>query len=290
MRYLLYPSPFAAWLMLLMVGFGGQAYADNRMANDARFFPLDNVRNSAPPARSITQRPAPQAIRSDRKALERGFFRMDRTSVMRRDLPARVVRATAPASDVAAAQQDIPRITRGSAVLDVFGDSGAEDPVFGETLRGAAASAPGRHIWPIATNVKQELSSGYGMRNDPFHGRPAFHGGIDIAAASGTPVLASAAGIVTKTGTGRGYGNYVLLAHADGTETRYSHLSADDVHEGQRVAQGQKIGRVGSTGRSTGPHLDYRIRKNGQRFDPLTVVRAPTSVTSTKVAQVIRVR
>lgn len=293
-RYQHYPLVTAFLLALLLLMLVEAAHANTRVTGDVQFFPLDGVRNNVPQARDVTKRATPQVLRSDRKALESGFFRIDRDRVMRRDMP-RVVRS-APPELAAAAATDVPRITRGSAVVDLFGEGDAESPVFGETLRGGYGNANtlpaarSAHIWPIAATVKQKISSGYGMRKDPFHGRPAFHGGIDIAAAPGTPIQATAAGIVAKTGTGRGYGNYVVIAHADGSETRYSHLSASSVRAGQRVAQGQMVGRLGSTGRSTGPHLDYRIRKNGQRLDPLTVVRAPAGMTTTRVAQVIRVR
>jgi murein DD-endopeptidase MepM/ murein hydrolase activator NlpD len=287
-----YPLATAFLLALLVLALVQAAHANTRVTGDVQFFPLDGVRNNVPQANSVTKRATPQVLRSDRKALESGFFRIDRDRVMRRDAP-RVARPATPEL-AASAATDVPRITRGSAVVDLFGEGDAENPVFGETLRGGygnrSPATRAGHIWPIAGTVKQKVSSGYGMRKDPFHGRPAFHGGIDIAAAPGTPIQATAAGVVAKTGTGRGYGNYVLIAHPDGSETRYSHLSASTVRAGQRVMQGQMVGRLGSTGRSTGPHLDYRIRKNGQRLDPLAVVRAPAGMTTTRVAQVIRVR
>jgi murein DD-endopeptidase MepM/ murein hydrolase activator NlpD len=291
---------FLIWLILAMPPLAQAEISPNgRMIDGRQFVSLAGVRGGIPTAMKVTSKTsAARVMRSDREAMRQGFMRIDRDLVVRHGQTASVVRATAllpgkPESKTADAA-DAPRITRGSAVVDIFGDNGTQAPVFGQTLRGdlgrGAALRAKDHQWPIADSVKQKISSGYGMRKDPFHGRPVFHGGVDIVAASGTPILASAAGQVAEVGKKGGWGNYVLLRHPDGSETRYSHLSAGTVREGQRVNQGQVIGRLGSTGRSTGPHLDYRIRKNGQRLDPMTVVRAPASVASTKVAQVIRLR
>ncbi len=291
------------WLSLLILALPplaqAEAPANGRVINGRQFISLEGVRSGVPPTAMVTKKLAATTVmRSDREAMRQGFMRIDRDLVVRHGQAANVVKATALVSGQpefkTADAANAPRITRGSAVVDIFGDNGADAPVFGQTLRGdlgrGAAPQTKGHQWPIAASVKQKLSSGYGMRKDPFHGRPAFHGGIDIAAATGTPILASAAGQVAEVGKKGGWGNFVLLEHPDGSETRYSHLSAGTVREGQRVAQGQVIGKLGSTGRSTGPHLDYRIKKNGQRLDPMTVVRAPASVATTRVAQVIRVR
>ncbi|MFN7451350.1 MAG: M23 family metallopeptidase [Alphaproteobacteria bacterium] len=289
-----------SWLILALPSLAqAEVSASGRVMDGRQFISLEGVRSGIPSAMMVAKNaPMAPVMRSDREAMRRGFMRIDRDLVVRHGQTANVVRATVRASGRSkfktADAADVPRITRGSAVVDIFGDSGSDAPVFGQTLRGDLGRSKARqtkgHQWPIAAAVKQEISSGYGMRKDPFHGRPAFHGGVDIAAASGTPILASAAGQVAEVGKKGGWGNYVLLKHPDGAETRYSHLSSGTVREGQRVAQGQMIGRLGSTGRSTGPHLDYRIKKNGQRLDPMTVLRAPASVTPTKVAQVIRLR
>ena len=291
---------FLSWLILAMPPLAQAEISPNgRMIDGRQFISLAGVRSGIPSAMAVsTKTSTARVMRSDREAMRQGFMRIDRDLVVRHGQTVSAVRATAllpvqPESKTANAA-DTPRITRGSAVVDIFGDNGTQAPVFGQTLRGdlgrGTALLAKDHQWPIAASVKQKISSGYGMRRDPFHGRPAFHGGVDIAAALGTPILASAAGQVAEVGKKGGWGNYVLLRHPDGSETRYSHLSAGTVREGQRVNQGQVIGRLGSTGRSTGPHLDYRIRKNGQRLDPMTVVRAPANVAPTKVAQVIRLR
>ncbi len=120
-------------------------------------------------------------------------------------------------------------------------------------------------IWP----VYGKLESGIGGRRNPFGGRGfEYHEGQDIDAAYGTPVQVAAGGKVTIAGWLRGYGNVVYVDHGNGLSTRYGHLSEIDVTVGQTVTQGQKIGLVGSTGRSTGPHLHYEVRINNQPVDP----------------------
>ena len=116
--------------------------------------------------------------------------------------------------------------------------------------------------------VRGILSSGFGMRKDPFTGLMTMHNGYDIVSRAGTPVVASNEGRVVYTGENSLYGRYVLLSHQGGFQTLYAHLSKWVVSEGQWVAQRQKIGELGSTGRSTGPHLHFSIYHNGQALDP----------------------
>lgn len=116
-------------------------------------------------------------------------------------------------------------------------------------------------------------SSHFGSRIDPFLGKPAFHGGIDFVAAEGTEIRAPAPGTVTAAGWSGGYGKRIEIRHADGVVTRFAHLSSIDVRKGGKVVTGQVIGRVGSTGRSTGAHLHYETRKNGKPVDPATYLR-----------------
>ncbi|PCI60370.1 MAG: peptidase M23 [Methylophilaceae bacterium] len=118
---------------------------------------------------------------------------------------------------------------------------------------------------PISAAYK---SSSYGWRVDPFRGNRAFHEGLDFTARSGTPIRAAADGIVTAAGRLSAYGNLVKLSHGAGLETRYAHASKLLVKTGDRVVKGQVIALVGSTGRSTGPHLHYEIRLNGHPLDP----------------------
>ena len=125
---------------------------------------------------------------------------------------------------------------------------------------------------PIAGNVR--TSSNYGNRKDPFTGRPAFHSGIDFPSATGTTVLSAAAGKVTFAGPKSGYGNTVEVTHAGGLITRYAHLSAILVKAGQTVQTGVPIARVGSTGRSTGPHLHFEVRRDNAPLDPTRFLAA----------------
>ncbi len=111
-------------------------------------------------------------------------------------------------------------------------------------------------------------SSSYGWRIDPFNGSRAFHEGLDFTANTGTPIRAAADGIVEASGQTHAYGNIVKLNHGSGLETRYAHASKLLVKSGERVVKGQVIALVGSTGRSTGPHLHYEIRLNGHPLDP----------------------
>ena len=112
------------------------------------------------------------------------------------------------------------------------------------------------------------LSSGFGMRRDPFTGRRQHHDGIDLAAAIGTNVYPAMAGTVTFSGWRSGYGRAVIVEHGNGIETRYAHNAKNHVRVGERVTTGTQIADVGSSGRSTGPHLHFEVRKNGRPIDP----------------------
>ncbi|MET0752719.1 MAG: peptidoglycan DD-metalloendopeptidase family protein [Pyrinomonadaceae bacterium] len=116
--------------------------------------------------------------------------------------------------------------------------------------------------------VKGRISSGFGTRFHPIDKVTKFHAGMDIAAPVGTPIGAAAEGIVTFAGWSKGYGNLVVIKHADGKETRYGHTSKMFVKEGDSVVAGQQIAAVGSTGKSTGPHLHFEVRENGQAVNP----------------------
>jgi murein DD-endopeptidase MepM/ murein hydrolase activator NlpD len=151
-----------------------------------------------------------------------------------------------------------------------------------QTLDAVEAKLEERLLWisstPAIAPVKGILSSGFGFRSDPMtHGR-GVHQGVDIVAATGQPVRASADGIVMRATTMGGYGNAVFLAHGFGVTTRYGHLSRIEVRPGQRVKRGDIIGRVGSTGRSTGPHLHYEVRIDGEPVNPLAYILDDTEV------------
>ena len=119
------------------------------------------------------------------------------------------------------------------------------------------------------------FTSGYGVRSDPFGGGATRHMGIDLAGPSGTPIYATADGVVSESGYNNGgYGNLIKLDHGRGVETRYGHLSAMLVAAGQRVSRGQLIGRMGSTGRSTGSHLHYEVRIEGKAVNPIPFMKS----------------
>ena len=125
---------------------------------------------------------------------------------------------------------------------------------------------------PVVGEV--EFTSGFGIRSDPFLGRPAMHTGLDFRAAMGDPVRATANGKVASAGWAGGYGRMVEIDHGNGLSTRYGHLSEIGVKVGDSIKIGQVIGAVGSTGRSTGPHLHYETRIDGEAVDPQKFLRA----------------
>lgn len=111
-------------------------------------------------------------------------------------------------------------------------------------------------------------TSGFGLRRDPFTSKIALHTGLDIANISGTPVISTANGVVKSSGRTKGKGMFIVIQHAFGYSTEYLHLSSIYVQIGQRIEKGQVIGRLGNTGRSTGPHLHYEVRINGKAINP----------------------
>lgn len=127
---------------------------------------------------------------------------------------------------------------------------------------------PVTHLWPVDENVKSRVSSPFGYRTHPVTGKYSFHKGLDIAAPKGTTVMASSQGEVTDMGRHKNLGKFVKVVHEDGSYSLYGHLSKITAQIGHNVSQGEKIGEVGSTGRSTGPHLDYSLRRNGKAVNP----------------------
>ena len=126
---------------------------------------------------------------------------------------------------------------------------------------------------PVKMNV--EFTSGFGVRADPFHAGAAMHPGIDLAGSYGTPIYATADGTVLRAGwNSGGYGNLVEVDHGRGITTRYGHMSAILVSAGDHVTRGQQIGRMGSTGRSTGNHLHYEVRIDGRAVNPIPFMKS----------------
>jgi len=148
-----------------------------------------------------------------------------------------------------------------------------EEPVTKIILRGTRRVSrdrvKGQYPWP----VQGKITSLFGNRKSPFSKKQEFHRGIDIAAPTGTPIKAIAEGTITYAGWRGNYGNHVEIDHGQGFVTRYSHASKVNVKVGQKVSQGQVIALVGSTGRSTGPHVDLETIVNGQPRNPLEYIR-----------------
>jgi murein DD-endopeptidase MepM/ murein hydrolase activator NlpD len=116
------------------------------------------------------------------------------------------------------------------------------------------------------------MSSAYGMRADPFHGDQRWHGGVDFAGKKGSEVVAVASGVVTWSGKRSGYGKMIEINHSDGYVTRYAHNDENLVTLGSVVKKGQQIARMGSSGRSTGPHVHFEVYKNGRTVDPASYI------------------
>lgn len=283
---------------------------------EQRFFAIDRTR-SGTSARQTSKSAKP--LRSDSSAMADGFFRIDRNQPLQSKGPL-VIRVP----DKQAAS-DMPRVVYGGKqkqeqatpeanakgsspairstapggelnqnasgpILSLF-DHEANPSVssFRETLSSGDLKTLNpttmTHQWPIEAAATQRLSSRYGFRASPFNSNTQFHGGIDIASPIGTPVLASAAGTVTSVGNEAGYGKTITLQHPDGSESRYSHLNTDNVKPGETVRGGQMIATVGSSGHSTGAHLDYRLTKDGVSIDPLRVLGSSSTATQQPAAK-----
>ena len=143
-----------------------------------------------------------------------------------------------------------------------------------EGLRRALPSVPLRK--PLSGEL--QMTSTFGYRTDPFLGKPALHSGVDLREEYGTPARATASGVVTTAGPTGGYGNMVEVDHGGGLTTRYAHLSSISVTPGQQLSPGAIVGHVGSTGRSTGPHLHYEVRIDGEPVDPQRFLRAASAL------------
>jgi len=151
---------------------------------------------------------------------------------------------------------------RTRALDDLLGEGGLHGRIEALGRRGPLVSAP--VLWP----VHGRLTSGFGRRRSPWTGRPDFHAGVDIAARPGTRIRAPGAGTVVFAGERGALGRAVILDHGGGIRTVFGHASRLFVRPGQRVRRGQPIAAVGSSGRSTGPHLHYTVLVNGEPIDP----------------------
>ncbi len=179
--------------------------------------------------------------------------------------------ALAPTATAPKTEASTPQGTFGMLkdVLGVIEGSLASVKTKVENQQALARATPS--IWPIAG----WLSSGYGNRSDPFTGQPDFHAGLDISADKGTPVRATADGVVELAGYNGNYGNCIMISHGFGIGTRFGHLSGYAVGVGQKVKRGDVIGYVGATGRATSSHLHYEILLNGSPINPLRLLARP---------------
>jgi murein DD-endopeptidase MepM/ murein hydrolase activator NlpD len=184
---------------------------------------------------------------------------------------------TGPDADAAAGgplvPQDFVAYLRDSGLNPAFSHRVAQVAArIGESRRltNIASSTP--LAAPVAVDYRE--TSGYGQRIDPFTGRPAFHSGLDMAAFERAPVVATSPGVVSFAGSRSGYGYTVEIDHGHGFKTRYGHLRDIQVQRGDRVAIGQRIGSMGSTGRSTATHLHYEVWFRGRAVDPVNFLRA----------------
>jgi murein DD-endopeptidase MepM/ murein hydrolase activator NlpD len=152
----------------------------------------------------------------------------------------------------------------------------AAHPLDPTALAPAVPGAP-QFLLPVAGRP----SSGYGLRADPIHGSTVNHPGFDLAATTGTEVAAAARGTVVHAGPAGTYGNLVTVRHDNGFETRYAHLSEVGVKVGDLVEAGAELGKVGTTGYSTGPHLHFEVRRDGQPIDPAPLLPLNRSASRT---------
>lgn len=162
-------------------------------------------------------------------------------------------------TDFASVQKQIDQIVQ---AIDLRRESQEEIQAFLSDQRSLLASKP--KGWPS----RGWMTSGFGMRRSPFSGKPKMHQGLDIAASIGTPVYATADGIVSQSETVAGYGKLVVIEHGYGYKTYYGHNSKLNVKVGQKVRRGDRIASVGNSGSSTGAHLHYEVRLNGVPLNP----------------------
>lgn len=184
---------------------------------------------------------------------------------------------TGPEADTAAGgplvPQDFVAYLRDSGLNPAFSQRVAQVAArIGESRRLSAIAGSTPLAAPVAVDYRE--TSGYGQRIDPFNGRAAFHSGLDMAAFERAPVVATSPGVVSFAGTKSGYGYTVEIDHGHGFKTRYGHLRDIQVQRGDRVAIGQRIGSMGSTGRSTATHLHYEVWFRGRAVDPVNFLRA----------------
>lgn len=167
---------------------------------------------------------------------------------------------------------------RSSSPLKLFSHTSRDIKLLNSQLEQVVVATKDYLNWlkskPISVPIHGpvSLASGFGARTDPFTFKPSFHPGLDFQTSIGTPFYASAKGQVVEAGWVSGYGNQIVIDHGDGFSTRYAHADRLFVKRGVMVDQNTLLGVVGSTGRSTGPHLHYEMIKNGDKIDPIKLI------------------
>jgi murein DD-endopeptidase MepM/ murein hydrolase activator NlpD len=137
-------------------------------------------------------------------------------------------------------------------------------------------SASQQNPWKRILETPAELSSGFGVRKDPITGRQGHHPGIDLAVNPGTNIYSFKSGVVTFSGWQPAYGKIVVVRHEDGTETAYAHNARNLVKTGDQVTEHTQLAQVGATGRVTGPHLHFELRRDGTAVDPMPLFEKPS--------------
>jgi hypothetical protein len=249
---------------------------------------LNQMRGGQPVALTTPARPGAspvarlEAVREDQDRLITAAESVARNRAERLRTAFRLAGVDPSAFAHGSADRGGPLITAGdpralAAVLDV-------DQAFASRIQRAASDMSEMHNLSLAeaslplhrptVDGQTHQTSGFGVRADPFSGESAFHSGLDFAGPMNTPVYATAPGVVSFTGPRSGYGNVVEIDHGNGFKTRFGHLHTIAVAVGQRVAIGTRVGGIGSTGRSTGPHLHFEVWQNGRALNPLRFLRA----------------
>jgi murein DD-endopeptidase MepM/ murein hydrolase activator NlpD len=252
-RFLAVAAGAAALLFVAAVGFGWAFFASSRRDTQYRMTLVENDR-----------------LRAATSALHQ---RLDGISKQLSAFEARTRRLAIVAglSDSVRAGVGGPSTTEGSSG-DVAGQSALLSSQISrledQFSRRSELIASTPTVWPVHGIV----NSGFGIRSDPFTGLPAHHEGVDISTARSEPVLATADGIVLRSGWAGEFGKAIAIAHGDRYETLYGHLEETLVTEGQKVHRGDRVGLVGSTGRSTAPHLHYEVHVDGHPVNPLEYI------------------
>jgi murein DD-endopeptidase MepM/ murein hydrolase activator NlpD len=192
---------------------------------------------------------------------------MTRTLDDRAAAEAAAAAARTDVTSLAGARTALHPLAPAQGVAHLLAPASAPAIVAGTSAIGRSTDNPDAPA-SVALPLDNGVSSRFGWRSDPFTGHSRFHRGVDLRATYGTEVPAAAGGTVVFAGERGTYGNLVVMRHANGVETRYAHLSAVEVKEGDVVEAGSAVGRVGSTGRSAAPHLHFEVLVNGERVDP----------------------